>query len=304
MPIGDLMKGICLSHVCLRLEKRFLARFQSEKWASKPAVLWQFLVLLLAAGTLIGQPKASAGMPQGPPNVQAFYLSPDEVASKSVTVVHVNIVAVSPVMVGNRVYTDVEGRVRRVWKGQVEGDRIVIRQLGGRMGQVVTVAGPNPAFVEAQDWILGLAKPSQGWWTVYGLKHGAFQLLGDTAVRDYSGFSFIGQTPATVSNNRERIAITELHKILASYSDKPKTGESPVTPPIKKASSEIDSKRFSKGSGELGKREKDLSGDRQSVSRPGSEVSGRSTLILIALLTVLVLLGFVIWRLFRGRRRK
>ncbi|MDB4443816.1 hypothetical protein N9174_00565 [bacterium] len=281
-----------------------MVKLQSEKWTLKPAVLWKYLVLLLVAGTLVCQPKASAGMPQNPPTVQAFYLSPEEVASKSVAVVHVNIVAVSPVMVGNRVYTDVEGRVRRVWKGAVEGDRIVIRQLGGRMGQVVTVAGPNPAFVEAQDWILGLAKPSQGWWTVYGLKHGAFQLLGDTAVRDYSGFSFIGQTPATVSNNRERIPITELHKILASYSDKPKGGESPVTPPIKKASSGIDSKRFSRDSGEMDKRKDDSSGGRHNAGSPGSEAWDRSTLLLIALVTVLVLLGFVIWRLLRGRRRK
>jgi hypothetical protein len=244
-------------------------------------------------------------MPQGPPTVQAYYLSPDEVASKSVAVVHVKIVAVSPVVVGNRVYTDVEGRVRRVWKGAVEGDRILIRQLGGRMGQLVTVAGPNPAFVEGQDWILGLAKPPQGWWTVYGLKHGAFQLLGDTAVRDYSGFSFIAQTPATVSNNRESIPITELHKKLASYADKAKAGESPVSAPTKgEAPSEINSKRFSKDLAEMGKREKESSGGHQYASSPGSEAWDRATLLLIALVTVLIVLGFVAWRLLRGRRKK
>jgi hypothetical protein len=75
-------------------------------------------------------------------------------------------------------------------------------------------------------------------------------------------------------------------------------------PPIKKASSEIDSKRFSKDFAEMGKGEKDSSGSPLKPISPGAETWNRSTLFLVALLAVLMLLGFFIWRRHRGRGEK
>jgi hypothetical protein len=145
-----------------------------------------------------------------PGHIHAVYLSPEEVAQGARLIVHVNVLNVSTSILNNWVYTDTECRVIETWKGESPGEIITIRQLGGATEELITKAGPNPNFHVAEEWIVGLAQPPHGWWTVYGLKQGAFRISGALAERDFSGVIFLKQPPNSVVGKIEKMPLSEL----------------------------------------------------------------------------------------------
>ncbi len=144
------------------------------------------------------------------PVLTAHYLSPEKMAEGAAAVARVRIGKISTIAIDNRVYTDIEAELVDLWKGAANGGTIRIRQPGGRLGNLVTYAGPQPPWRHGQEWVLALARPEQGWWTVYGIKQGAFRIEADTAVREFSGFGLLDPVPPTLQNGRESISLADL----------------------------------------------------------------------------------------------
>lgn len=153
-------------------------------------------------------------------SVRGWYLSPEALASNSAGIVHVRIDHITTTQLANRVYTDVAGTVLDALRGQ-PGPTIAIRQPGGRHGNLVTWSGPMPAWSENEEWLFCLAYPeSHGWWTVTGIKQGAFKVAGADAVRDFSGFTFIRPVPVSLEAGAiERLPLAELKARLAAAAD-------------------------------------------------------------------------------------
>ncbi|MDP6720726.1 MAG: hypothetical protein QGF59_18830, partial [Pirellulaceae bacterium] len=123
------------------------------------------------------------------------------------------------VRLGSRVYTDAHCSLREVWYGDVDGETITVRQPGGVHDGLATFAGPLPPWQAGENWVLALNRPADRWWTIHGIKQGAFRVAGDLATREFNGFTFIATPPATVVNHFEAISLDELRRRMTIASE-------------------------------------------------------------------------------------
>lgn len=167
-------------------------------WGVVAAVMWQVSFV-------------AAQMP-APYAVRVVYLSPEQIVADTDAAVMVRVERIETLRLGGRVYTDAHCSLLDVWYGDVDGETITVRQPGGVHDGLVTVAGPLPSWQVGENWVLALNSPFDRWWTVHGIKQGAFKVDGDLALREFNGFTFIAPPPATVVNQFEAIRLDELRR--------------------------------------------------------------------------------------------
>jgi len=154
----------------------------------------------------------AAGQVPAPYAVRVIYLPPEQVAAQTDAAVMVRVERIETLRLGSRVYTDAHCSLLEVWYGDVDGETITVRQPGGVHDGLATFAGPLPPWQAGETWVLALNRPFERWWTIHGIKQGAFKMDGDLAVREFSGFTFIAPPPATVVNHFEIISLDELRR--------------------------------------------------------------------------------------------
>lgn len=148
--------------------------------------------------------------------VRVQYLSPEFLAGHVSDIVKVKVLNTRTERIGQIVYTDAICQVLENIKGPLRNQNVVIRQPGGKHGDILTDAGPIPPFRKEQQWLLCLERPPQGWLTVSGFKQGAFRLEKGRANREFSGFIFDKPPPDSVKNGIESIDENLLLKRLLS----------------------------------------------------------------------------------------
>ena len=167
-------------------------------WGLVTAVMW--LVSLAAAQV------------PAPYAVRVVYLSPEQIVAHTDAAVMVRVERIETVRLGGRVYTDAHCSLLDVWYGDVDGETITVRQPGGVHDGLATFAGPLPPWQAGENWVMALNRPADRWWTIHGIKQGAFKVDGELAMREFNGFTFIAPPPATVVNYFEAISLDELRR--------------------------------------------------------------------------------------------
>ena len=167
------------------------------------------LGLVAAVMWLVSPAAAQAPAPYA---VRVVYLSPEEIAAHTDAAVVVRVERIETLRLGGGVYTDAHCSLLVVWYGDVDGETITVRQPGGVHDGLATLAGPLPPWQVGETWVLALNRPSDRWWTIHGIKQGAFKIAGELATREFNGFFFIAPPPATVVNYFEAISLDELRR--------------------------------------------------------------------------------------------
>ena len=170
------------------------------------------MAVLAAWAMVAALPAMASWSPDGPP-VTARYLGPVEMASRAELTVEGQVTAVGPTVMGSRVYTDIRLSVISVLRGTLDESDIRVHQPGGITPELSTFAGPIPDVQKGEVWILFLARPPQGWWTIYGVNQGAFRVVGDRAERDFSGMVFASPPPETVVDGKESLDAAQVRHI-------------------------------------------------------------------------------------------
>jgi hypothetical protein len=186
----------------------FRFRFQGEECPVPPrrALAWVLVAAVMWLATF-----AAAQVP-APYAVRVVYLSPEQIVADTDAAVMVRVERIETVRLGGRVYTDAHCSLLEVWYGDVDGETITVRQPGGVHDGLATFAGPLPPWQAGENWLLALNRPVDRWWTIHGIKQGAFKVDGELAMREFNGFTFIAPPPATVLNYFEAISLDELRR--------------------------------------------------------------------------------------------
>jgi len=171
---------------------------RARVWGGIAAVMW----LVSFAAAQVSAPYA----------VRVIYLSPEQIVAHTDAAVMVRVEQIETVRLGGRVYTDAHCSLLDVWYGDVDGETITVRQPGGVDDGLATFAGPLPPWQAGENWVLALNRPADRWWTIHGIKQGAFKVDGELAMREFNGFIFITPPPATVVNYFEAISLDELRR--------------------------------------------------------------------------------------------
>lgn len=162
--------------------------------------------LILVVGVLLAASAAA--------NVRAWYVSPRKVAEQSGLVVLATVESArampSPVDGPTPILTEYVIAVEKVWKGDpaLAGKKFAFRQVGGTWNGTTTRGEPHPDYQPGQKWVLALVRVPHGWWTAWGIRHGAFRVDGLAATRDFTGFQFIDGTRMS----RETFRLDELEQ--------------------------------------------------------------------------------------------
>ncbi|MBF0244991.1 MAG: hypothetical protein HQL31_06930 [Planctomycetes bacterium] len=131
------------------------------------------------------------------------------------------------------VYTDYTGEVKEVLKGNFSAQRTSVCQPGGRSGDLISQAGPHPPILVGDEWIFALSLTDFGWYTVVGIKQGAFLIHDGIAEREYSGYNFIKAPPEQIIKGKgvEKLVEKELVRRLKFPHDSLPEQEKAISPP-------------------------------------------------------------------------
>ena len=142
--------------------------------------------------------------------IKIKYLSPEEMSQKSNLTVFVEIKEIKNILINDRVYTDAICEIKDVWRGKFEKNIVTIRQCGGTLENKMTWAGPIPTWKVGEEWVFNLSEAKKDWWTIYGIKQGAFKNVNGVAEREFSGFSFMIPPPKNIIDNKEILPLSVL----------------------------------------------------------------------------------------------
>lgn len=112
------------------------------------------------------------------------------------------------------IHTDAEIAIDDVWKGEPTSDRIVVRSLGGRVGNVALEVDGSAAFTVGER-VLVFLRTSGGSYLPWGMRFGKYEVVEEGG----SAFA-VGPLPPTVSGAQRftqvSVPLDELHAEVTS----------------------------------------------------------------------------------------
>jgi len=95
------------------------------------------------------------------------------------------------------IHTDAEIAIDEVWKGDPQGDRIVVRSLGGRVGNVALEVDGSAEFTIGEH-VLVFLRAADGAYVPWGMRFGKYEII------DEGGASFaVGPLPPKVTGAQQ-----------------------------------------------------------------------------------------------------
>jgi len=113
------------------------------------------------------------------------------------------------------IHTDAEIALDDVWKGEPDSDRIVVRSLGGHVGNVALEVDGSASFTVGERVVVFL-RAKDGAYLPWGMRFGKYEVV------DEGGSAFaVGPLPPTVSGaqrfNQVSVPLDELHAEVTSF---------------------------------------------------------------------------------------
>jgi hypothetical protein len=185
----------------------------------------------------------------------SIYVSPEDLASRTELVVEGRVVRTASGFdpEDGSLATYVTLRVQNVVRGKLATDTIVIREPGGRFGDLVHELDAVPTYEAGEDVLVFLEPSADGALRTAGMFFGKFVIAADgprgarVAHRDLGGQGIIF---GRVAGDRERIPLSDLESVIASVprgerDDAPRAGRSRYrgganpTTPARRAAAEM-----------------------------------------------------------------
>jgi MYXO-CTERM domain-containing protein len=139
-----------------------------------------------------------------------------ELGQTAAVVARAHVVSRTPVLVGERIYTDTLLAVEECLKGAC-GEELVVRQLGGELDGVgMTVEGLAP-LAGGDEVILFLRARKDGAFAPVGMAQGAFHVRRGVAERSTDGLELVGTDGVAVQGRIERYSLEDLRKAARSH---------------------------------------------------------------------------------------